>query len=194
MTGGEKPNFTGIVLAGGKSSRMGVDKGLIIWQQKRLVEYPVRVLEQFCEDIFICTQNQAYKFLGYPLIRDLHRNIGPMGGLHAGLRASKTEHNFVLSCDMPLVDSALIQKILQNSDGFQAVVPVVNGNSFPLCAYYHQSVLVVIEQLISEKWFKLKNMLMQLNVKEIDITDERSKAKLLNVNSMEDLKWLNHGK
>jgi molybdenum cofactor guanylyltransferase len=131
----DKSSYTGIILAGGKSERMGKDKGLMDWKGKQLVQYSIEALRPFCDHMIISTNNDEYARFGIPLVKDEYPNIGPMGGLHAGLKASKTEHNLFMSCDMPLVDEEVISLLLESVKNHQAVVPVVDGRLIPVCAY-----------------------------------------------------------
>jgi molybdopterin-guanine dinucleotide biosynthesis protein A len=71
--------FTAIILAGGKSSRMGQDKGLSFYRGRRMVEFVVEACKKLTSDIFISTNNPEYRFLGYELIEDNFKEIGPIG-------------------------------------------------------------------------------------------------------------------
>lgn len=186
----EKCSLTGIILAGGKSERMGADKGLMEWKGKRLVEYSVHALRPICDRIIICTNNDGYSYLGLSIVKDKYTGIGPIGGLHAGLIVSDTDHNIVLSCDMPLVDQDVIELLLTNVLDFQAVVPVIKGHQIGVCAYYHKSVLETLESEIKNNFFKLKLFLQKLRVREILIQDAALQYKLQNINSMEDFRKL----
>ncbi len=190
MTGGSELTYTGIVLAGGRSSRMGVDKGLIEWQGKRLVEYSLQAMVPFCSEVIISTNNEAYCSFGHNLVKDEFKDIGPMGGLHAGLKATQTDHNIVLSCDMPFVDEEIIRMLLKRSTGFQSVVPVIDGQSIPVCAYYHKSALDLIEKEIAKGLYKMKLLLHQLKTAELEIKDAVNREKLRNINTLADLEGL----
>ena len=72
--------LTGIVLAGGKSSRIGRDKALLDWGGMRLIEKSISIIEPLCDNIMISTNNPALAYLGYPLACDEHHGIGPMRG------------------------------------------------------------------------------------------------------------------
>lgn len=183
--------FTGIILAGGKSERMGSDKGLIKWQGRHLVEYSVATLRPFCSNIVISTNNLAYSFLGYPIVKDEHQGIGPMGGMHAGMKASISEHNIILSCDMPLIDEEVISLLLDSVAGYQAVIPVVDKRLFPVCAYFHSSILPILDQEIEAGLHKTVLFLQRIRFKELSITDARLKRKFLNINTIEEFESLN---
>lgn len=185
-----KNELTGIVLAGGKSGRMGVDKGLIIWKGKPLAQYSIEALRPFCDHILIITGNREYARFGFPLVKDEYPNIGPMGGLHAGLKASNSKHHIVLSCDMPLVDDKIVRLLLAGSENYQAVVPVTDSRIIPVCAYYHSTGLPILEKEISAGLHKTVLFLQHLRFKELRMDEPELKRKFFNINTVEDLEYL----
>ena len=186
----DKNDLTGIVLAGGKSGRIGMDKGLMEWNGRMLVQYSIEALRPFCRQILISTNNEEYARFGFPLVEDKYPHIGPLGGLHASLSVSGSRHHMVLACDMPLVDHEIIRLLLAGSDNFQAVVPVVNKRLIPVCGYYHSSVLPVLEKEIGAGLYKSALFLQRLRVNELLITNPVLQNKFFNVNSIEDFKEL----
>jgi molybdopterin-guanine dinucleotide biosynthesis protein A len=185
-----KASVTGIILAGGKSERMGSDKGLMKWKGRQFVEYSVATLMSFCSNIVISTNSSAYSFLGLSIVKDEHQGIGPMGGIHAGLKASASEHNIILSCDMPLIDEEVISLLLGSAANHQAVIPVVDKRLFPVCAYYHSSVLPILEQEIEAGLHKTVLFLQRLRFKELLITNPELQSKFFNINTIADFEHL----
>lgn len=185
------PNITGIVLAGGKSRRMGVEKGLIRFGGKHLIEYAIEVLEKVCDRIIISENSKAYNFLGYEVIPDIYPNSGPMGGIYSALKSSKTDLNLVLSCDMPFISIELLNYLIEQSDNFEVAVPWYGEDKFePMCAFYHKKVIPVLEEFIMQKNFKIPDAFKVLNTNMLRITPELSFYKNYlfdNLNSKEDL-------
>lgn len=138
-------NFTGIVLAGGKSSRMGTDKGLMDYNGKKLIEYPLNLLSSFCSEIIISSNNEAYRQFGYCVVRDEIEDAGPAAGLAAALKAGSNEWDLVLSCDAPFVNAEAIQYLISFAGSGLGAVPEHNGFVEPLIASYHQSFYQVLE-------------------------------------------------
>ncbi|PKP35407.1 MAG: molybdenum cofactor guanylyltransferase, partial [Bacteroidetes bacterium HGW-Bacteroidetes-17] len=131
--------ITGIILAGGKSRRMGKEKGLIELNGKQLIQYAIEVLKPICETILISTNSNFYDFLSYQKIADEFPDSGPMGGIYSCLKASKTNQNLVLSCDMPFINSQLLKELIENSHEYDIVVPWNGEQRFePMCAFYHK--------------------------------------------------------
>jgi molybdenum cofactor guanylyltransferase len=138
-------NFTGIVLAGGNSSRMGTDKGLMEFEGKKLIEYPLNLLSSFCSEIIISSNNDEYRQFGFPVVADEIENAGPAAGLAAALKASSNEWNLVLSCDVPFVNREAIQYLISFAGGGLGTVPSHDGFVEPLIALYHRSFCRVLE-------------------------------------------------
>lgn len=178
---------TGIILAGGKSSRMGTDKGMEVLGGKKLINYAVDVLSGICSDILISSSSEAYHSLGFKVVADVIPGIGPMGGIYSALRQSNTANNLVISCDLPFLSSELLMYILEKSEGYEIAVPW-EGNSHyePLCGFYNKSVLDKISWFIMSGNYKLPDLfeIIQINKLVIDNTfDFYTNNLFYNVNS-----------
>jgi molybdopterin-guanine dinucleotide biosynthesis protein A len=79
--------ITGIMLAGGNSSRMGKHKALVEYKGKKLIEWSISILKDLCDTIIISSNSKHLRNYGYEIIEDVHENIGPIGGLYAMLIA-----------------------------------------------------------------------------------------------------------
>ncbi|MBK6967439.1 MAG: molybdenum cofactor guanylyltransferase [Bacteroidales bacterium] len=152
-------SVTGIVLAGGKSLRMGTDKGLMSFRGKPLVQYSIDLLGLFCDRILISSNNQAYSAFGYEIVPDQMEGAGPMAGISACLSNSKTEFNLVLSCDMPLADRVIFQTLIDLSVGYSFVVPVDSfGRIEPLCAIYKTDSLKIMQKLLASQSYRMTEL------------------------------------
>lgn len=189
--GSEK--VTGIILAGGKSRRMGTEKGLVGFQGRPLISYAIDALAPHCDEILISANNDAYHQFGFRVIPDEIPGSGPMGGIWSCLKQSSNEVCAVLSCDTPLVDQEVIGKILRLSDGFDVAVPW-HGDAFyePLCAAYHKRLLPVFGGFIAEGNFKIPDLIDKVNSRKIPTgpQGEFGSEVFYNVNSRKDLKVL----
>jgi len=166
-----KQEVTGIILAGGASSRMGKDKGLCEFQGKALINYAIDVLTPICGKILISSNNVVeYQKFGYQVVIDEHKNIGPMGGIYSSLRKSSTKHNLIISCDTPFLSTQLLEYILDNFNNYDIVVPV-HGNSFiePLAAYYSTNIIPNLESSIKRNNYKLINFFNVVKHKSIKV-------------------------
>jgi len=186
-----KNKITGIVLAGGKSRRMGTEKGMLKFGGKHLIEHAIAVLEKLCDQIIISENSDTYDFLGYPVYSDIIPNSGPMGGIYTGLMNSETELNLILSCDMPFISEELLNHLIDHNEGFDAVVPWHGSHKFePLCALYNKSSLPILEQFIQNNNYKILDAFFELRTNKLLMSDELGfyKSHLFdNLNSKEDL-------
>jgi len=183
--------ITGIILAGGKSSRMGTEKGLQELCAKPLISYAIQALSGLCATIIISSSSDAYKSFGHKLVPDEFPGIGPMGGIYSALRQSKTEKNLVLSCDLPFVTKELLSFILESSADFDVAVPFEGNQHYePLCAVYNLSVLNKMSAFIHKGNYKLPDLFDEIYVNRLTISSEYDFYRdrlFLNVNSKHDL-------
>lgn len=155
--------ITGIILAGGKSKRMGVDKGRCLLGGKALVSFAIDVLENICEPLLIIANNSHYDDLGFQVVPDYVKGVGPIGGILTGLKNSPTEDTIILSCDMPLISKDLIHYILDSRAGQQAIVPVFDKLPEPLCAYYSKNAMEHVQKCVSQNIYKVQDILNGLD-------------------------------
>lgn len=168
-----RKDVTGIILAGGASSRMGRDKGLCVFKGKPLINYAFEVLTPLCNEILISSNNLAeYKKFGYQVVGDEYKNIGPMGGIYSGLLKSTSKKNLIISCDTPFLSTQLLEYILKNSDNFDIVVPE-HGDSFieTLAAYYSSDIISSLRNFIQTKDYKLLNFFKEVRFKRVKVDD-----------------------
>jgi len=187
---GAKDQISGVVLAGGKSSRFGQDKGLFPFRGKALVEHAIDILKPICSEILISTNNpDAYGFTGQKTIADIHAGCGPIGGMHSGLFNARGQVVLFLGCDMPFVDSKVFSFLLENIGGNHAAVAMHNGFRERLCMAIKKESLSVVEQAIAEKKYKILDMLESLNViyPELSTQPFYNKEMFHNINYLKDL-------
>lgn len=142
-------DITGIILSGGKSSRMGQNKSFLRLGEKTVIEGVIELMKSiFNEVIIITNEPEQYYTFGLKLFEDIYKDIGPIAGIHSGLTYSNTERNFIISCDIPLMNSAMITSIINLSDDYDITVPKADGFIQQLCGVYTKSLLPLIEQSI----------------------------------------------
>lgn len=180
-----RPLLTGIIMAGGKSSRMGKDKGSILFNHQYLVQYAIDALTPPCSELLISTNNEWYDQFGYPLVKDIIKDCGPLGGIYSSLLTAKTPYIIVLACDMPFVDAPILEKLIDNIQDFDCVVPNIGHQYEPLCAVYSKSMIPAIEQHIKSGNYALNGLIRESNHCFVDFTNE-AKA-FMNLNTMSDL-------
>lgn len=188
-----KNEITGIILAGGKSSRMGKDKALFDFKGKKLVSYAIETLRPLCSTLLISANRtpEKYEEFGFQVISDEIKNVGPMGGILTCLKHSETQHNLIISCDTPFVGSELFKHLLNEIENFQVVVP--SHETFliePLNAYYNTNVIGEMEQSIQDGNYKMMDFFKKVRFKSVEINEKLPFFKehlFLNINTLKDM-------
>ena len=167
--------ITGVILAGGQSSRFGSNKALALWHGKPLIQHVTDALSSVFNDIVLSTNSPAdYGFLKIPMIRDLYHDMGPLAGIHAALHHTGKPWIFVAGCDMPAVTPDLITCLCGYAkDEFEAVLPWLAAGPEPLCGLYHKTALARIEMQLKIGEVKLKELAEKLSVRKVDETELR---------------------
>ncbi|HWQ69524.1 MAG TPA: molybdenum cofactor guanylyltransferase [Patescibacteria group bacterium] len=161
--------MTGIVLAGGKSSRMGANKAFIEFGGKRLIEATVDCLKAlFPEVLIIANDPPLYAYLGIEVIPDLIPDSGSLGGIYTGLSAASHPACFFVACDMPFLNAELIKLLVREAEGWDAVVPRVRGELQPLHAVYAKSCLPLMKESIDASVLKIARFFPKAKVKIIE--------------------------
>lgn len=157
-----------IILAGGKSSRMGVDKGLMLLNEKPMVQHVIDAVKLVADEIIIVANNKEYKQFGYTVISDEIENAGPLAGICAGLKQASYHYNFVLSCDVPFVTKEMLSLLKQEVAGFDVAIFEKADNLHPLIGIYSKNCLPAFEAALNNKERRLKTVLHHVNFKKID--------------------------
>ena len=137
---------TAIVLAGGRSSRMGTPKALLPFDNEPLIVHIVATLRRlFAEVVVVAAPGQDLPSMPVTLVRDEVAYQGPVGGIFYGLTAAGGEVSFVTSCDSAFLNSDLISHLLSQMPQHDVVVPHWQGRFQPLHAVYRRSLLPLLE-------------------------------------------------
>ena len=178
--------FTAIILAGGKSIRMGEDKGLMFLNGKPMIQHVIDVVQALTHRIIIISNNSDYKKFNYPIFNDSVKNKGPLGGLLTGLENSTTAKNLVLSCDAPYVNKALIELLLFNSKNYDVVIPIKDKQTHQLIGVYDKNCLPILKKKIANNNLKIKTAIQEMNYKIIDANHIDTHV-FHNINTKEDV-------
>ena len=177
------------ILAGGKSSRMGTDKGLLPFREKVLVEWIIEKLQQVFEKVTIISNNKEYKVFNIDVVEDIIKENGPAGGIFTALQHSKANKIFVVSCDMPFITKQSIEFIVEKSINSEITIPVFENKIQPLFGVYAKQCFKQWQQLVEQKMTKLQEMITHFNALKIDVTNHElfNKNVFMNVNDKNDL-------
>ena len=167
-----KKYITGFVLTGGKSSRLGVEKGLMLFDRKPLVQHVLETLSVVVGEVFISANNPDYKQFSKPIIPDIVQGIGPMGGVYSCLMQSATDYNIFLSCDTPFVPSDLFLYLIKEIDGHSCVVPVHDDEKTePLCGIYSKQCADTFMEFISKGNYKMMDVLKAVDYHPVRVDE-----------------------
>lgn len=177
------------LLAGGKSSRMGEDKGLMMLHDKRIIEHILAILKPIFKKIIIVSNNKSYSQFGAEVIPDLILDCGPAGAIYTALVHSDSEQIFVVTCDMPFISAEAIAYLISESKNVQIVVPVHHQKFEPLFALYSRSCLETWKKVVDTGVFKLQNIISNFKVLELNVEGHSFFPEDLftNINTKEDL-------
>ena len=180
-----RKSASALVLAGGKSGRMGFDKSLLKVRGVTIIERIIRQLNNIFPEVLVSANDiEKYAFLGLPVVQDGHHDVGPLAGIAAGLKFSANKLMFVTACDIPEIDLGFVETLQSNADDHEIVVPMTgNGNYEPLHAFYCRSILAKLEILISQGVFKIIELYSLCKTARIEIPE---KTNLLNLNTREE--------
>jgi molybdopterin-guanine dinucleotide biosynthesis protein A len=179
--------LTAIILAGGKSSRMGEDKGLMLFEGKPMIQYIIDTVKPLVDDVIIISNQEGYNAFGYPVYADLIKDSGPLAGIYTGLHYSKTAKNVVLSCDVPFVTKEVIKELIDNCEEVDGVICENGGRTHQLIGVYDKSNADFLKDELENGQRKIKSVLQKLNFKTINLNHFDKKI-FNNINSKDDIK------
>lgn len=181
---------SGIVLAGGKSERMGRDKAFMLLEGKMLICRVLEVLARICDELIISTNNaRSYADLPVRVIPDIFDSRGALGGIHAGLKAMRNERALVVACDMPALSLSLLRFMVAMASDCDVVVPRIDGEFEPLHAVYGVNCIAPIERLIADRPRRIVALYDCVRVREVDAEQVRlfgAGRSFFNINTPED--------
>ena len=185
--------ISGIILAGGKSRRMGRDKAFLKIKGKRLIDITLALFKTLFDRILIVTDDKSrFKGLaGVTVCEDLVRERGPLAGIYTGLLASPYDKAFFAACDMPHLDPGLIGRMLDLARASDAdcLVPLTSRGPEPLFAIYSKRLLPKIEAALKTEDLSLRGLLKECGCRYVQVSDPESLC-FANINTPRDLKDL----
>ena len=162
--------ITGFVLIGGKSSRMGETKGLLAFNNKSFVQHSIDALAPLVSSIVLVGDLNCYNDLGLKRIPDIIKDAGPVAAIYAALTDATTEYNLVLSCDIPLINTASLQLLINNIDPKADVVQLQSKEkTMPLIAIYKKQCAPILLDLLQNGERRLRKALTHLKVTTVTL-------------------------
>jgi molybdopterin-guanine dinucleotide biosynthesis protein A len=163
---------TGVILAGGSSSRMGSNKALLSYHGGRLIESIYgKLASVFAEVIVVTNHPEHYEFLPCTKVRDIFAGRGGLAGLHAGLSHSGSPAIFAVACDMPHLDEGFIRHMAGLADPAGVVIPQGPDGLEPLHAVYGRGCLSAMEHCLANDERKISSFFTRVAVTILDEED-----------------------
>lgn len=157
------------ILAGGKSTRMGADKAFVRLEGRSLLVRALELARSVTSDVRIVGDPAKFAVFA-PVVEDVFRGCGPLGGIHAALRASSAELNLMLAVDVPFVSREFLEYLIERAHRArtaQATVARVAGGLQPLCAVYRREFADVAEAALQAGQYKIDALFGAVKVQEI---------------------------
>lgn len=187
-------DVTGILLAGGKSRRMGEDKRFLLIGEQTMFERTLAVLRSIFERVcVVIAQDSPPLEAEVPVVRDLVADCGSLGGLYTGLKQAHTEYVFLVACDMPFLNPASVRHVVSLKDKADIVMVRLGQGLQPTHALYSRRCLPVVEEMVHARQFKIQHLathsalqtrlVAESDLREIDLDG----VSFINVNTPADL-------
>ena len=188
-----------IIFAGGKNYRMGKNKAFLKFGTQTFLQHIINSLKPFFLKIYLVTNSpELYAHDDIIVITDEVPGGGPLGGIYSGLRASDDEHNFVMGCDMPFVNPGLVRYLNQLFNGYDLVIPRIDGHYETLSTIYGKGCLPFIGQQLREKNLKIIDFFDKIKKREVlkqeVVPFDASLRCFLNINTAADYQTYIKGK
>jgi molybdopterin-guanine dinucleotide biosynthesis protein A len=182
---------TGIILAGGLSRRLDYkNKALLKIGGKSIIQRIINALSEVMANILLITNSpDEFKHLEIPMFGDIIPGSGSLGGIYTGLKVSETYHNLVVACDMPFIRPSLLTFLMQQSKGYDVVIPVTPDGHHPTCAIYSKNCIKPIEAQIRSCNLKISDFFPNVRLRKVDFNtlhDRYDQIMFFNINTKED--------
>lgn len=192
-------SITGVLLAGGKSVRMGRDKRLLEIGGKVLFARALDVLDSLFEEVLVSVAETAEGLPAgpYRVVPDLLPGCATLGGLYSALHASTTDWVLAVACDMPLINPELVRRLLADcSEDLDYVMPQLSTGPQPMLACYRKSCLGSLQQRLQQKDLRLHGLLEDTSLRGVLVKEAELMAidpqlrSFLNINTPADLEMV----
>lgn len=181
--------INGLVLAGGKSLRMGIDKSTMLWHGIEQRYYVANMLKEFCDDVFIsCRVEQEAEIKNYPTIPDTYEGLGPYGAILSAFKAYPQKTWLVVACDLPLLDTETLQQLISNRDADKMATTFESPYDSlpePLITIWEPQSHEILLSYIPEG-YKCPRKALRNNIDDVKIIKATNPDALMNTNTPED--------
>lgn len=187
--------MTSIILAGGKSLRLGQSKALQVIEGKSLIQWVVDRLTMLSTEIIVATacgeEIPCSSTVRIKTVADIYPGRGPLAGIHSGLTASSSPRAIVVGCDMPFLSVSLLKYMTQVDSSYDVIVPRIKDKLEPLCGVYSKNCLAPMQDLLQQDQRQIRKLFSMVKVRyveEDEVNDfDPEHLSFFNINSRADL-------
>lgn len=187
----ENPEVTAIILAGGKSQRMGSNKALLKYGDTTFIERQIARLSKIFREIILSANDASiYAHLPLPVVPDVIPGKGPLSGICAGIMRATNHYTFAVACDMPFLSEKVILHLKKFITDYDVVVPRTERGLEPLHAFYSKNCIAPMQQCLKEGRLRVIDFFSEVKVKIVNEdelkTIDPSIQPLINLNTPEE--------
>ena len=176
------------ILAGGKSKRMGTDKGLVKFKGNPMISHIIEILDKLNLKTSIVSSNEEYLKFGKPVYKDVIPNKGPLGGLYTALEYSQAPMVLLLACDMPSINRKGIQSLMTVAEPGKLAIASDRTQISPLFACYPRSLKDKVANALLADELKMQDFISKQSHVVLDLNSLGNTEILQNLNTIEELK------
>ena len=185
-------NLTVAIMAGGQSSRMGMDKSFVLFEGRPMIEVVIDAVAGLGDETLLITNKpDEYAHLNLPMVSDVYPDHGSLGGIFTAVHAASHPHTLVVACDMPWLNRPLLEHMIALRESADVIVPRWEKYPEPLHAIYNKACLNPIEAKLKEKRLKITGFFGEVDVQFVDREEierfDRNGRSFANINSPDDL-------
>ncbi len=190
-------SVSGIVLAGGKSLRLGRVKALERINNQLLIERTIERISPPARPVLVVTSQEQFDCIAAALLKarvvvDLFTGRGALGGIYTGLACADSFYSLIVGCDMPFLNRGLLRYMIRCAEGSDVVVPKLHNMLEPLHAVYSKNCLPLIRKMIEENQLEISHLFDMVNTRYIEEEEllkfDSEGLSFFNINTMADLK------
>lgn len=160
--------FSGAILAGGMSRRMGYNKAFIEIDGASIIERAALAMSAvFASPVIIANDTNLYSHLGLPVFPDVIKDAGSLGGIYTALFHSRKDYSFITACDMPWLDAGCIRRVLESVTDEDCVIPFISGRLHPMHAAWSKDSMKHIEAMIKDGNLRINDLLGKIRIKKL---------------------------
>ena len=173
---------------------MGQDKAFLKFKGKMLIEYPLELLGNICDEVVISGSDERLSSFNLPLIPDEVASTGPIGGIYSSLKKVSNKYALVLSCDLPFVNQDILNFLLENLDEKYEIVCPLNENEKPepMSSIYSIEILNIMREQLRLENYKIQDLFSRLKTRYVKLpfSSDQLKKHFSNINSIDDYQSL----